>query len=254
MSYLQKSILLHNDRMSRTRVRHHTSRNWTPRRSSAYTRAKRSEQKRRKIWKLWWKRLLIAAVVLVCLPIAARVYVHFSVADRVYSDIDKVPHCHVAMVLGAWVHPDGTLSESLASRVDKAIALYKAGKCDKLLMSGDNRFKSYNEPDRMCEYAIAHGVPPKAIVPDYAGRRTFDSVYRAKNIFSRSKMIIVTQAFHIDRAVFLGEHVGIDAYGVSTPSVGDTRATIREIPACVDALMDVYLLHPHPVMGKKIRI
>jgi len=197
---------------------------------------------------------LIGVLVLLCLPVFTRVWVHLAVRGRIYNDIHKIPACKVALVLGARVRPNGTLSNSLVSRVDKAIALYKAGKVKKLLMSGDNRFVNYNEPERMKEYAVKRGVPPEDIVSDYAGRRTYDSVYRARHIFGRRRMIVVTQSFHIDRAIFLCEHLGVDAYGLSSSNVGDIRATIREIPACLGAMVDVYLRHPHPVMGKKERL
>lgn len=198
--------------------------------------------------------VLLLLAVLVGPVLAARLYVHLSVRSRVYSDISRVPHCRVALVLGAKVRRDGSLSESLASRVNKAILLYKAHKCEKLLMSGDNRFKNYNEPDRMRDYAVARGVPVEDIKTDYAGRRTYDSVYRAKHIFGITKMIVVTQSFHIDRAIFLCNHLGIDAYGVKANAVGDARATIREYPACLGALADVYLHRPHPVMGKREKL
>lgn len=200
---------------------------------------------------MWRRRLLIAAIALLCMPVLARVYIHYSVRDRVYSDMNAVPHCRVAMVLGAGVKPDGSLSVSLASRVNKAIALYKAGKCEKLLMSGDNRFKHYNEPERMRDYAVERGVPIEDIALDYAGRRTYDSVYRARHIFSQRRMIVVTQSFHLDRAIFLCKRLGVDAYGVKATAVGNARASIRECPACLGALADVYLHRPHPVMGKK---
>jgi len=202
---------------------------------------------------MWWKRLLIAALIAITLPFAARVYVHFYARDHVYSVTD-VPHCRVAMVLGSRVLPDGSLSVYLAGRVDRAIELYKAGKCEKLLMSGDNRFRNYNEPERMREYAIRKGVPAEDVGVDFAGRRTYDSVYRAQHIFGLQRLIIVTQAFHVDRAVFLANHLGLKAYGVASDNKANTRATFREFPACVSALADAYLLHPHPVMGEKEEI
>ena len=202
----------------------------------------------------WLRRLILAGVLLICLVVLPRIYVHFAVADRVYSEVGDPPHCKIALVLGAKVNRDGSLCKSLASRVDKAIQLYKAGKCDKLLMSGDNRVKTYNEPERMRDYAAARGVPLANIKLDYAGRRTYDSVYRAKHIFGIKKVLVVTQAFHVDRSVFLCNHLGIDAYGVQASDAGDLRAQIRECPACLSALADVYLLHPHPVMGKTERI
>lgn len=240
--------------MTKTKRRRFHAYRPASKRSTAANRVKRAAHRRSKTFRLWTKRLLIAAIALLCLPIAARVYVHYSVQDRVYSDISKVPHCRVAMVLGAWVRPNGSLCESLETRVNKAIALYKAGKCEKLLMSGDNRFKNYNEPERMRDYAIKKGVPAQDIALDYAGRRTYDSVYRARHIFGQRKMIVVTQSFHLDRAIFLCKHLGVDAYGLKASAVTDPRASIRECPACLNAIADVYLLHPHPVMGKKEKI
>lgn len=220
-------------------------------RSTAVSRAKRAAHRRAKVFGLWKKRLLIAAIVIFCLPIAARVCIHYSVRDRIYSEVYGVPHCHYALVLGAKVMPGGELSKSLACRVEKAAELWREGKVDKLLMSGDNRFANYNEPARMRDYAVRRGVPREFIVLDYAGRRTYDSVYRARYIFGLRKLIVVTQSFHVDRAVFLCDHLGVRAYGVQANASGDLRASIREIPACLGALADVYLLHPHPVMGKK---
>ncbi|MHB1001116.1 MAG: SanA/YdcF family protein [Armatimonadota bacterium] len=165
----------------------------------------------------------------------------------------------VAVVLGAKVYPDGRLSLLLSDRVNKAVALYKAGKVEKILMSGDNRFAHYDEPTRMAEYAIRKGVDPDDVAMDFAGRRTYDSVYRAKHIFGLDGCIIVSQGFHLDRAIFLCRKLGIDGYGVAADEHmymgGRVRfARIREIPACLSALADVYLLHPRPVMGRRERI
>ena len=195
----------------------------------------------------------MAALILLP-PVIARAWIHFSSNGSVYSDAAEIPHCRVAMVLGAGVRPDGKLSISLASRVDKAIELYHVGKVEKLLMSGDNRFKHYNEPERMRDYAVARGVPVKDIALDYAGRRTYDSIYRARHIFGVKKMIVVTQSFHVDRAIFLCNHLGVKAYGVGSSSSGDTKACIRETAACLGALADIYILHPRPVKGSREKI
>jgi len=198
--------------------------------------------------------------ILACLALVgavlARVWVHTSAHDRVYSDLKKVPHCHVGLVLGAGVKPNGELSIPLKDRVDKGIALYRAGKVDKLLMSGDNRVIHYNEPKRMRVYAISKGVPAGDVRSDFAGRRTYDSMYRAKHIFGQRRMIVVSQGWHLDRAVFIGDHIGLEAYGVSAdnPRHVDARGIVRELGACVGALVDVYLRQPRPVMGKEERI
>ena len=104
--------------------------------------------------------------------------------DRlVLTDIDSAPEAPVAIVFGAGIRADGRLSPMLADRMDTAIALYGAGKVRKLLVSGDNRFVDYDEPGRMYDYAVARGVPPADVVRDYAGRRTYDTCYRAGAIF-----------------------------------------------------------------------
>lgn len=220
------------------------------RRPTAATRAKREARKRTKLFRLWRRRFLIAVFLVVALPIAARLLIHFSVKDRVYPEVHSVPRCRVALVLGAAVRSDGTLSQSLESRVDKAVQLWREGKCEKLLMSGDNRVVEYNEPQRMRTYAMQRGVPKEAIAMDFAGRRTYDSIYRAKHIFDLEEIIVVTQRFHADRAVFLCDRLGIKACGVQADS-GDIKAAVREIPACLLAILDAYILHPRPVMGDK---
>lgn len=239
--------------MPKSRTTRRKSYSYKPvrKRSTPASRAKRAAHRRVKVFKLWRKRLLVAAIAILCLPVVARVYVHYSAHERVYANINDVPRCRVALVLGAGVNPDGSLSRSLASRVDKAVELWREGKCEKLLMSGDNRVKHYNEPERMRDYAVNKGVNPSAIALDYAGRRTYDSIYRAKNIFGLTEMIVVTQTFHVDRAVFLCDHLGVKGYGVGSNSSGDLKASIREMPACVSALADLYILHPRPVMGRK---
>jgi SanA protein len=211
---------------------------------------------KRRFWRIFKWTAVIGIVFIVISCIGARWYIHSNANGRVYSDISQIPSSRVAMVLGAKVTPDGKLSTLLRDRVDAAVALYKAGKASKLLMSGDNRFAHYNEPERMKEYAVAHGVPAGNVLCDYAGRRTYDSVYRAKNIFGIDKMIIISQEFHLDRAIFLSDHIGVDATGLSADLQGhfNLRATTREMPACLACLLDIYVITPHPVMGKREQI
>lgn len=198
--------------------------------------------------------LISLLVVLLGLAISARIIVNSAASGRICRDISSAPTCRFAMILGARVKPSGELSLWLKGRVDKGIELYKAHKVQKLLMSGDNRFKNYNEPERMRDYAVSQGVPIKDIALDYAGRRTYDSVYRAKHIFGLDKMIIVTQDFHLSRALFLAKAVGIDAQGFPAPAKGTFFSQIRECFACVSALLDVYVLNPKPVLGEREKI
>jgi SanA protein len=126
---------------------------------------------------------------------------------------------------------------------------------EKILMSGDNRFSNYNEPGAMRAYALSLGIPDQAIVLDYAGRRTYDTCYRAKAIFGVQQALLVTQNFHLPRALYLCNALGIQADGVSADLHPYRRSTqfiwnLRELPASLTALLDVHVRHPIPVLGK----
>ncbi len=201
--------------------------------------------------------LVVLGGLLVASPLVLRAWADWRYKSRVYHDVADVPPRQVALVFGAGVWPGGTLSHILADRVDTAVDLYQAGKVQKLLMSGDNRFINYNEPQHMKEYALARGVPEVDIVLDYAGRRTYDSCYRARAIFGVNEAILVTQDYHVDRALFTCNGVGLDAVGV----IADRRSYIkgrqywlREIPAMALAWWDVTIAHPVPVLGEPIPI
>lgn len=183
--------------------------------------------------------------------------------DRYYQRFvyaqDEVPSERVAIVFGARVYNDGRLSTMLQDRVETAVQLYHAGKVQKILVSGDNRFEDYDEPGRMMDYAISRGVPTEDIQPDYAGRRTYDTCYRAKAVFQLNSAVLVTQEFHLPRALFTCRNLGIQAVGVSA----DLRAyhpmsmrwsTAREFLATLRALVDVMRQKPAPVLGEPISI
>ena len=168
---------------------------------------------------------------------------------------DNVPSRPVAIVFGAEVKKDGTPSVVLRDRLETAVALYKSGKVEKLLMSGDNRFVDYNEPEAMRRYALGLGIPDTDIVLDYAGRRTYDTCYRAKEIFGVNSAVLVTQRFHLPRALFLCNAFGIDAIGVESENYYYLKRlrfywNIRELLASVQSVGDVYLFKPLPVLGK----
>ncbi len=120
------------------------------------------------------------------------------------------------MVLGAAVHSDGTPSPLLQDRLDVAIKLYKQGVAPKLIMSGDNSDSHYNEVMNMCNYAIEQGVSKDDIFCDHAGVNTYDSMYRAKNVFGAERLVIVTNEYHLYRSMFLCRSFGIDARGVAS--------------------------------------
>jgi SanA protein len=147
----------------------------------------------------------------------------------------------------------------LQDRVETAVRLYEAGRVQKLLFSGDNRFANYNEPGRMMDYAIARGVPAEDIQLDYAGRRTYDTCYRARDIFQLEAAILVTQDFHLPRALFICRSLGLDAVGVAADLQPYGRRSVawskgREFLATLVALFDVIRRRPAPVMGEPIPI
>lgn len=166
----------------------------------------------------------------------------------------EAPNAPVALVLGAGLNWDGTPGIVLRDRVRTASELYFSGNVSKLLMSGDNSSVNYDEPGAMQEFALTLGVPEEDIILDFAGRRTYDSCYRARAIFGLDKLIVVTQAFHLPRAIFLCDAFGIEVDGVAADEAnysrrGYTYWWVREILASVKAYWDVYIAHPQPILG-----
>lgn len=168
--------------------------------------------------------------------------------------VNTAPTEGVAIVFGAGLTRDGQPTAILKDRVETAAKLYFAGKVQKLLMSGDNRFDNYNEPGAMRDYAVRLGVPAGAIVLDYAGRRTYDTCYRARVIFGLDSALLVTQQFHLPRALFLCNALGLHASGVEANNRHYWPPllliwNIREQLATVGAFVDVYFSKPIPVLG-----
>jgi len=178
---------------------------------------------------------------------------------RIYNpdELDVVPERSIALVFGAGYWEDGALSDILRDRLDAAIELYRAGRVEVLLFSGDNRVVDYNEPARMREYALSQGVLDEAIVLDYAGRRTYDTCYRARDIFQVDEVILVTQRYHLSRALLTCDGLDVDALGYAadrTPYVHIRWYWVREIPALWNAWWDIYIRHPVPVLGEPLPI
>ncbi|CAN5553988.1 vancomycin high temperature exclusion protein [soil metagenome] len=169
---------------------------------------------------------------------------------KIYSDAKLVPATSVAIVFGA-----GIGSREFKDRVSTAATLYKLGKVKKLLMTGDNGHLSYNEPQAMKDVAIQTGVPAKDITCDYAGFRTYDSLYRAKEIFEVQKAVLVTQRYHLPRAMFLAQRLGLEVTGVDAgiQSYGSIQSwyDFREVIAAETAWLDVTTEHKPKFLGKK---
>jgi SanA protein len=194
--------------------------------------------------------LAVGASLFLILPtLVAGVY-----SQSLIRSVESVEPAPVAIVFGAGLTRSGEPTPVLRDRVQTAADLYFAGKVKKLLMSGDNRTVDYNEPGAMRDYAIGLGVPVEDIILDYAGRRTYDTCYRARHIFGVEQAILVTQNFHLPRALFTCSAFGIQSSGVSADLRTYSRRSmefwqIREVAATSQAFIDVYLTRPLPVLG-----
>lgn len=182
-------------------------------------------------------------------------FVFLIYASPMTFSLDIVPERKVAIVFGAGLLRDGSAGPVLSDRVETAVKLYQAGKVDKLLMSGDNRFVEYNEPEAMRQYALKAGVPDDDIVLDYAGRRTYDTCYRAREIFQVKSAILVTQPFHMARALYLCNSFGVESVGVEADNRYFLKRSrliwnTRELFATMGAVWDVMFAHPVPVLGE----
>ncbi|MCL4561358.1 MAG: YdcF family protein [Chloroflexi bacterium] len=195
----------------------------------------------------------ILAIVLISLSALTLVAVIVYARLRSYKPTN-VPPARVAIVFGAGLWRDGSPTPVLQDRVATAADLYFAGKVEKLLMSGDNTTAYYNEPAAMQEYALKLGVPAEDIVLDYAGRRTYDSCYRARYIFGVTEAILVTQNFHLPRALFLCNSLGVSSTGVSADRRAYTRRSLlywnlREVPAILVSIWEAGTSHPPLILG-----
>jgi len=199
------------------------------------------------------KFLLILACVAAILVFVLRVIMIVTSRASTY-DLTTVPAAQVALVPGAGITADDKPTLALRDRLDGAIALYKAGKVSKILMSGDNSSIFYNEPGVMTNYAIEQGIPEADIVQDFAGRRTYDTCYRAKEIFGLESVIITTQKYHLPRMVFLCEQLGLNASGIPVKQSDYLLNhyvfwNVREVLATLSAYIDIYILKPEPILG-----
>ena len=207
----------------------------------------------KKLWKLFWRIILTLGLLgLFGLLLPRFIFLLYS-KPRTFS-AKEVPPRRVAIVFGAGLWRDGTPTPVLQDRVQTAANLYFDGRVEKLLMSGDNRFVNYNEPEAMRQYALSLGVPDEDIILDYAGRRTYDTCYRARDIFRVDSAILVTQGFHLPRALFLCNMLGVDGIGVPADlqyyrKISRAIWNFREILATLDAINDIFYKKPIPVLG-----
>jgi SanA protein len=174
---------------------------------------------------------------------ASNAYIVISTRGEATAVISELPHSQAAIVPGAQVNPDGTMSSMLADRVDRTVKLWRAGKVDRILVSGDHGQWRYDEPDTMREALVRAGVPGRVIFTDHAGFNTRATMVRAKRIFDVQSAIVVTQGFHMDRSLYLAKEAGIpEIHGLTSDLHGygqkKLESGVREIFARVKAISD----------------
>lgn len=188
------------------------------------------------------KRILLITAILVLggifLIIGINLYVMAVTSGKILTEeeVTRKDSIDCILVLGAGVKADGTPSLMLKDRLDKTVELYELGVSDKILVSGDHRSQYYDEVNTMKNYLVEHGIPSECIYMDHSGLSTYDSMYRAVNVFGVKSAVVVTQKYHMYRALYVADSMGIDAYGVCAKEVrynGQTYRDLREVAARV---------------------
>ncbi|HCF51302.1 MAG TPA: hypothetical protein DER60_13535 [Syntrophomonas sp.] len=185
-------------------------------------------------------------------------YVERVGAKYIYS-AQEVPEADTVLILGAYVYPDGTLSAMLKDRVTVGHELYQQGKAPKIIVSGDHGRTDYDEVNTMKEFLKSKGMPGQDIFMDHAGFSTYESLYRARDIFQVKKVIIITQEYHLLRAVFIARELGLEAYGVASDKhdYGQVMAAyeVREMAARNKDFWLAKVIKPQPTfLGEVIPV
>ena len=193
----------------------------------------------------WLLRIATYLIILLLLfAVLPGGWVYLQPQGSIHEVASDVPAAPIAIVFGAGLQRNGEPSALLADRIDAAVELYKRGKVSRLLMTGDNREASYDEPGAMRRYAIERGIPAERIDFDQLGLRTHDSIVRARGIFGITRAVLVTQRYHLPRALYLADAFGIEASGYVAGHdhyVDQRQYEIREAVALVATWYEVSL-------------
>lgn len=196
--------------------------------------------------------------LLVCLLVAIiNFYVYQIGKTRIIPALEQLPKTQAMLILGSRVYENGNMSAILKDRVDTGLLVYQKGKASKILISGDHGRTTYDEVNTIKDYLLAHGVPAEDIFLDHAGFDTYDSLYRAKAIFKVKSLIIITQQFHLPRALYLGHALGLEVYGFASDLQryqSDLYNNLREIPARTKAFLDITFNSSPKFLGSTIPI
>jgi SanA protein len=189
-------------------------------------------------------------VIVLIIVFLSHSLVRGAAEGRVYTEISAVPRTSAGLVLGTSRYSrSGTPNRFFIARMDAAAQLLEEGRVAILVVSGDNSHRSYNEPAAMMEALEEREVPLNRIVPDYAGFRTLDSVIRMDRVFQQNRFVVVSQRFHVERAIFIATANGIDAYGYAADDatgMAQLSVRVREYAARVQAVLDVYVFGTEP--------
>lgn len=205
----------------------------------------------------WIKRVILySSLFIVFFLFLSNAWVYFSTKDQVYDSASSAPHRSVALVLGTSRKlSNGSANPFFDNRIEAAYNLFKEGKVDLIIVSGDNRSKYYNEPAEMRKALIQKGVPSGIITLDFAGLRTFDSIVRCKEIFGQESITIITQSFHSYRSLFISNYFQMDAIVVvaeEPEQLQSIKVLGREVLARPLAILDLYVFDTEPhFLGEK---
>ena len=210
----------------------------------------------------WIKRLiylgLLGMLLVAALIVYANVTAVWASRGRLFNNVDDLPPAKVGLVFGTSDSYKGRENRYFRYRIDAAVEVWNAGKVETLIVSGDNRSRYYNEPEKMKAALVEEGVPKDRIVCDYAGLRTFDSVVRAKEIFGADTVLVISQRFQNERAIYLAQAHGMEAFGFNAEDVeirAGFKTKIREVGARVKMWLDVNFLDTKPThLGEKVEM
>lgn len=209
------------------------------------------------------KVFIIIVIATAVVILTATLLINWRVAHlaktSVYDSYLDIPAKKVGLLLGTSKYMrDGDINPYFYNRIESAVVLYKLGKIRYIIASGDNSKLEYNEPRQMFEALVEYGVEKEAIYLDYAGFRTLDSIVRCKEIFGQNSFTIITQHFHIGRAIYLAKKYNLEVVGFSARDVsgwGNAKLMVREYLARVKAFLDVNVLKKQPkFLGEKVKI
>lgn len=210
--------------------------------------------------------IILSALLGLCVLAVASIFglnamVKATTKDNILSveEAVQLEDVDCILVLGCGVNDDGSPSDMLHDRLRRSVELYEAGTAPKLLMSGDHSREGYDEVDAMKSFAVEAGIPAENVFMDHAGFSTYESMYRAKEIFQAEKIVIVTQEYHLYRAIYIAEQLGMEAYGVSSNYRNyrnqddmDTRevlARVKDVFSCLFKPEPTYLGETIPIWG-----